>query len=238
MAVHRRISRRGRLCANPQQVALQPRCLPLCPLQSSLRAAGVPCSCQSRSRHRPQRRRSFLRHYRKRIATMIMIWFAVLPLATLLRLVAPGRADRSLLADLLTRHGTICLMAAACIVLLNLLLEIFRPGKEFSIALDHLCPRVGRLGDIDGDCARSLVAPPQNLSQIQSKCPPSCFAAGKLPMPGVRCIQALRCQLSATPSSPITGGRVNSSRCERALTNGSYMPRSSLIFSVTCSLER
>ena len=99
----------------------------------SLRAAGVPCSCQSRSRHRPQRRRSFLRHYRKRIATMIMIWFAVLPLATLLRLVAPGRADRSLLTDLLTRHGAICLMAAACIVLLNLLLEIFRLGKSFRL---------------------------------------------------------------------------------------------------------
>ena len=64
---------------------------------------------------------------------MIMIWFAVLPLATLLRLVAPGRADRSLLADLLIRHGAICLTAAACIALLNLLLEIFNLGNNFRL---------------------------------------------------------------------------------------------------------
>ncbi len=96
-------------------------------------AAGVPCSCQFRSRHRPQRRRPFLRHYRKRFPTLIMIWFALFPLATLLTLVAPGRTDRSLLANLLARHGAICLTAATCIVLLNLLLEIFNLGKSFRL---------------------------------------------------------------------------------------------------------
>src|SRR3989440_3067084 len=61
-----------------------------------LRAVGVPCSCRPRNRHPSQCRRPFLRHYRKRFPTLIMIWFAVLPLAALLRLIAPSRTDRSL----------------------------------------------------------------------------------------------------------------------------------------------
>ena len=55
----------------------------------------------------------------------------------------------------------------------------------------------------------------------QSKCPSPSPTIGRLPIPETRCIQALRCQLSAVAVSGITGGNVNRRRFARPLRNGS-----------------
>jgi hypothetical protein len=61
--------------------------------------------------------------------------------------------------------------------------------------------------------------------EVIQKCSSVTAGWGSCPMPGVRFIQALRCQLSTTGSRATKAGRVNKKWRDSASTNGSYISR-------------